>query len=295
MKKTKDTTTNDLLLALLKQNGYTPMVFDEGLYAITFMGEDIVLHVHEERHSVTLQDMYWCFIDENDRKGLLNAKKMVNILNKLGISKLVVEKDNDKFHVCTLLTISLVNDIPQLDDYLNNQFKDLLFHRGALTDIDYKRIKREPDSVDYKVAPLVYDALQELVCFPEFYPDDEGVFIEFFYESIYVQVRIDNNHPIAKTLYINWYNFPLADFKLFAKVCEIINEINLKQVGTTLSWHIDEQSQEVRISSTDRFYVTENREETVFSIKRIVSGLIKAKILFELMLEDSYEADNQNI
>lgn len=291
--KTKETTTNEILLDLLKQNGYAPIVFDDGLYAITFMGEDIVLHVHEDRHSVTLQDMYWCHVNENEHEILLNVKRLVNELNSRGISKLVLNKDDDKYLVSTMLTVSLVIDIQQLSNYLNNQFKNLLFHRGVFTPIDYEQLGMEPDSVDYEVAPLVFDALQELACNPELYSYDRNENIWFSYENEYLMVRIDNNHPIAKIVYHNWYQFPLADFSQFEKVSEIVNDINNRQNGTTLYWQIDEQNQRVLISAIDRFFVTENREETILSIKQIVPDLISVKQQFELMLEASYEANNQ--
>lgn len=293
MRKTKETTTNDLLLALLKQNGYTPMVFDEGLYVIIFMDEAIGLEVNNDRHSVTLWDKSWCHVNENERENVLDVKRIVNELNSRGISKLVLNKDDDKYLVSTMLTVSLVTDIQQLSNYLNNQFKDLLFHRGAFTPIDYDQLGLEPDSVDYEVAPLVFDALQELACSPELYSYDWNKNIWFFYEDEYLMARIDSNHPIAKIVYHNWYQFPLADFSQFEKVCEIVNDINDKQDGTTLFWQIDELNQRVLISSIDRFFVTENREETILSIKQIVPDLISVKQQFELMLEASYEADNQ--
>lgn len=289
MKKKKETTTNDILLALLKQSGYEYAILYDGLYSVTYMGEKIVLCVNEERHSVTLQDLHWCYVDENSREDIAEVNRIVNELNIRGISKVVLDKEDGEVIANTMLTISLVNDIPQLGDYFNNKFKELLFHRGALTQIDYEQFDMKPDSVDYEVVPLVFDALKELACSPELCSDDWNEDIWFFYENESLMARINNNHPIAKIVYPNWYQFPLADFDQFAKVSEIISEINHRLVGTTLFWQIDEKSQEVLIASIDRFFVTGNREETVFVIKQIMQDLIFAKELFDVMLENSYE------
>lgn len=293
MKKKKETITNDILLALLKQGGYEYKDFGPGLYGVAYMGKRFAIYVHEDRHSVTLKDVRWCFDDENDHESLDEIKRIVNEMNMRGISKLILEKNGGDVLVSTMLTISLVNDIPQLGDYLNNRFKVLLLHRGALTRIDYDQFDMEPVIVDYKVAPLVSDALQCLACDPDLYSDDWKEDIWFYYENEYMMARIDGNHPVARIVYPNWYKFPLADSDLFAVVCKIVNDINVKQENMTLFWQIDEQNQEVMISSVDRFFVTENREETISSIKQIVPDLISAKLLFELILELSQEDESE--
>ena len=129
MQETSITTTNDLISDVFKKVGCTPDNRGNNAFGVTYRDVYVTIQVNENLHTLTLYDLHWYKVSEDDIDGMLRVTKEINRINSFGGIKFVFNKFDDGFYVSSALTISFIAEIPRLDDYLTNQLNTLLSYR----------------------------------------------------------------------------------------------------------------------------------------------------------------------
>lgn len=142
MQESTNTTTNELIADVFKKVGCTPEVREDNAFGIIFNDVYVVVQVNENRHSLTLYDFHWYHVSEDDIDGMLKLTKEMNNINSLGGIKLVLNKHDDYFHLSSSLTIPFIPEIPEIEEYLSTQLKELLMYRDVLPQL----LEKEPNT-----------------------------------------------------------------------------------------------------------------------------------------------------
>lgn len=128
--------TNNLLADVFKKVGCTPENIDDNVFGIEFDDTDVIIQVNENQHSLTLYELNWHKVSEDDIDGMLKLTKEMNHINSLGGIKFVLNKYDDYFHLSSAYTIPFIPEIPELEDYLSSALDKLLTYK----DFFYKTI-----------------------------------------------------------------------------------------------------------------------------------------------------------
>lgn len=126
--------TRELFLKVLAANDCTPKEREDGFYEIVYRDWPIVIQINEDRHSVSLLDLYWHRYNKFDFDKMVFVKETINRINASGYIKLVYgEWDDDYVYVSSVLESPFDEEISNLNGSLSHDLNELLSYRKVFS------------------------------------------------------------------------------------------------------------------------------------------------------------------